>query len=160
MENMDTGPMREGMMAAFAAFFLIMAVVCIFMIVCQCLIYNKAKQPWWAAIIPFYNLVVLLKIVGKPMIWMLWILQFIFFEMLFILAQGPITGLLFFLSIATSLVFSIIITNGLSKSFGKDAGFTVGLILLPVVFYPILAFSKAQYIGPGGNPDSSATPQV
>jgi len=40
--------------------------------------------------------------------------------------------------------------NLLSKSFGKDVGFTIGLILLPVIFYPILAFGDAKYIGPAG----------
>lgn len=30
----------------------------------------------------------------------------------------------------------------IAKNFGQTGGFTVGLILLPVVFYPILAFKK------------------
>ena len=38
----------------------------------------------------------------------------------------------------------------LSLSFGKTAGFTVGIILLGIVFLPILAFSDATYAGPGG----------
>jgi hypothetical protein len=37
----------------------------------------------------------------------------------------------------------------LSKRFGKDIGFTLGLIFLPYVFLPILAFSKAKYIPVG-----------
>jgi hypothetical protein len=43
-------------------------------------------------------------------------------------------------------------TNLLSKSFGKSEGFTVGLILLPIVFYPILGFGDAKYQGPAGAP--------
>jgi hypothetical protein len=39
----------------------------------------------------------------------------------------------------------------LSKSFGKDEGFTVGLVLLGIVFFPILGFGSAQYLGPYGN---------
>jgi hypothetical protein len=38
----------------------------------------------------------------------------------------------------------------LSKSFGKDAGFTVGLIFLGIIFYPILGFGSAKYVGPNG----------
>jgi len=40
----------------------------------------------------------------------------------------------------------------ISKSFGKDEGFTVGMIFLGIVFWPILAFGNAQYIGPYGDP--------
>jgi hypothetical protein len=36
----------------------------------------------------------------------------------------------------------------LAHSFGKGTGFGIGLALLPVVFYPILAWGSAQYIGP------------
>jgi len=32
----------------------------------------------------------------------------------------------------------------LSKSFGKDEAFTVGLILLGIVFLPILGFGSAK----------------
>ena len=40
--------------------------------------------------------------------------------------------------------------HGLSKSFGKGAGYTVGLVFLGIIFYPMLAFGDAQYIGAGG----------
>jgi hypothetical protein len=40
--------------------------------------------------------------------------------------------------------------NLLSISFGKTEGFTVGLVLLPFVFLPILAFGDDQYRGPAG----------
>jgi len=45
--------------------------------------------------------------------------------------------------------------HGLSKSFGKGAGFTVGLVLLGFIFVPILGFGRAQYIGPGGAPKTA-----
>ena len=127
----------------------------VFMIIAQWIIFTKAKQPGWAVLIPVYSMIVLLKIIGRPVSWIAWFLQLFFFDILFVLSPGGITGLLFGLSLITCLVFAIIITNGLSKSFGKDAGFTVGLIFLPYVFYPILAFGKAQYVGPGGVPQTT-----
>jgi len=39
----------------------------------------------------------------------------------------------------------------LSKSFGKDEAYTVGLLLLSFVFLPLLAFGNAKYLGPYGN---------
>jgi hypothetical protein len=133
--------------------------ISILIIVAQWFIYSKAGQPGWAAIVPFYNMIVLLKIVGRPAWWICWFLQIILFDLIFIMNQGLTTMLLLMLSGITAMVFSVIITNSLSKSFGKDAGFTVGLIFLPYVFYPILGFGKATYIGPGGKP-AADSPQV
>ena len=92
-------------------------------------IFTKAGQPGWAAIIPIYNTLIMLKIVGKPWWWLL--LMLIPF---------------------VNIVFAIWMINMLSKSFGKDEGFTVGLILLGIVFYPILGFGSAKYLGPYGDP--------
>ena len=91
-------------------------------------IFEKAGQAGWKAIIPIYNGYILLKIVGKPGWWLI----------------------LFFIPIV-NLVFVIWTYNMLSKSFGKDEAFTVGLILLGIVFLPILAFGNAKYSGPYGD---------
>ncbi len=91
-------------------------------------IFEKAGEPGWKAIIPLYNFYTLLKIVGKPGWWL--ILIFIPF---------------------VNLVIIIWTYNILSKSFGKDEAFTVGLILLGFVFFPVLGFGSAKYLGPYGN---------
>jgi hypothetical protein len=52
-----------------------------------------------------------------------------------------------------NIIFLIWGTNLLSKSFGKDIGFTLGLIFLGIIFMPIMAFDKTiQYRGPAGVP--------
>ena len=43
------------------------------------------------------------------------------------------------------LVWSIWATNRMAKAFGKSEGFTVGLLLLGFVFWPILAWGDAEY---------------
>jgi hypothetical protein len=91
-------------------------------------IFEKAGQPGWKALIPIYNAYILLKIVGKPGWWLI----------------------LFFIPLVNA-VFLIWTYNMLSKSFGKDEAFTVGLVLLSFVFFPILAFGDAKYLGPYGN---------
>lgn len=92
-------------------------------------VFEKAGQPGWAAIIPIYNVYILCKIGGKPGWWV-------------ILLCIPLVN----------VIFAIWLTNMVSKSFGKDEGFTVGLLLLGFIFYPILAFGDAKYIGPYGDP--------
>lgn len=88
-------------------------------------VFTKAGQPGWAAIIPIYNVIVLLKIIGKP--WW-WILGFLI----------PIVN----------FIVMILMAVGLAKVFGKGTGFAIGLILLGVIFYPILAFGDATYTAP------------
>lgn len=88
-------------------------------------IFTKAGKPGWAAIIPIYNIIVLLEIVGKPLWWII-------------------------LVIILPFIFGIWMLNLLSKSFGKGVGFTIGLIFLGFIFFPILAFGDAKYNGPAG----------
>ena len=143
-------------MGVIITFAIISILVSVLVIVAHWFIYAKAGQPGWAVLIPIYNLIVLLKIVGRPIWWIIWFFQVLVFYILFLVSPGIPTGILLFLSEVTCIVFAIIITNGLSKSFGKDAGFTVGLVLLGFIFYPILGFGKATYIGPGGIPSPSS----
>ena len=53
-------------------------------------------------------------------------------------------------------VLTIILKNKISKSFGKGAGFTVGLVLLAPVFYMILGCGKAEYRKFGENQPGEA----
>jgi len=99
--------------------------IIVIMIVGMWKVFVKAGKPGWAAIIPIYNLIVLIEIVGKPMIWILWLII-------------P----------CVNIVFMIWLYNLVSKSFGKSEGFTVGLILLPFICWPILGFGSAKYLGP------------
>ena len=101
--------------------------VLILMIVSGWKIFTKAGKPGWAVIIPIYNIIVLLEIVGKPWWWLLLMLI-------------PVLN----------IILCIWVTNLLSKSFGKGVGFTIGLIILCIIFVPILGLGKVEYKGPAG----------
>ena len=88
-------------------------------------VFTKAGQPGWASLIPFYNVYILTKIVGKPAWWLL----------------------LFFIPLV-NVVIAIILALELAKAFGKGTGFGIGLAFLGVIFYPILGFGDATYQGP------------
>ena len=47
-----------------------------------------------------------------------------------------------------NFIILIILVIDLAKSFGKGVGFGIGLLLLPIIFFPILGFGSAQYQGP------------
>jgi hypothetical protein len=88
-------------------------------------LYTKAGKPGWAAIVPIYQVIVLLEIVGRPIWWI---------ALLFIPFANMIVG--------------IILAIDLAKSFGKDMGFAIGMVLLSFIFLPMLAFGDARYVGP------------
>jgi hypothetical protein len=82
-------------------------------------IFAKAGQSGWKALIPFFNLFIFTKVIQKPVWWIIF---------LFLFPVGHILGSL-----------------QLAKVFGKKILFTVGLIFLPFIFLPMLAFGKAEY---------------
>ncbi len=119
----------EALLALGTAFMVFGLLVMVFMIIALWFLFVKAGEPGWAAIIPIYNILIWLKVAGKPWWWIFAILlNFI-----------PVVG-----SILV-LVWAILVWHGISKNFGKDAGYTVGLVLLPFVFVPILAWGDAVY---------------
>ncbi len=85
-------------------------------------VFTKAGEPGWASLVPIYNLIVLLKIAQKPIWW-----------------------ILLFLVPAVNLVATILIGISIAQRFGKSTGFGVGVGLLPMIFYPLLAFGDARY---------------
>jgi len=88
-------------------------------------IFEKAGKPGWAAIIPIYNLVVLIEVVGRPIWWVLLLLI-------------P----------CVQLIILLVVSIDLAKSFGKSELFGIGLWLLGFVFVPILGFGSDRYVGP------------
>lgn len=117
-----------GLAALFSGvFFLFMLAVLVVMIASAWKVFEKAGQPGWAAIVPVYNAIVMLQIVGKPLWWII---------LLFIPLVNIIVGIMVYIDLA--------------KSFGKTTGFAFGLLFLGFIFFPILGFGSARYMGPAG----------
>lgn len=116
---MSTGQAANGLILA-----VMVLAVSILMIASVWKVFTKAGQPGWAAIVPIYNLIVMLQIAGKPVWWLI----------------------LFFIPVV-NLVVAVMMVVALARSFGKGTGFGIGLLLLSFVFYPILGFGDARYVG-------------
>jgi len=118
-----------GLLGAFAVFGTLFLIIClalmVVMVIAMWKVFTKAGQPGWAAIVPIYNLIVMLQIIGRPLWWVF-------------LCLIPLVN----------LVVGIIVVIDLARSFGKDVGFAIGLLLLGFIFYPILGFGSARYLGP------------
>lgn len=107
---------------------LVVVALVVFLWACMWKIFTKAGKPGWAAIVPIYNNMVAAEIGGKPSWWGLLVLI-------------PYIG----------FIWGIWIWNLICKSFGKGTGFLIGIIFLPFIFLPILAFGDAKYQPLQGN---------
>src|SRR5256714_15212112 len=96
--------------------------IALLLIVAMWKVFTKAGQPGWASIIPIYNLYIWCKIVGRPGWWiLLMLIPFV------------------------NIIVGIILCIDMAKSFGKGAGFGIGLAFLGIIFLPILGFGSAKY---------------
>lgn len=116
---------NQGLIGLFAGTYGLVAIIWVVIVIAAMwMIFSKAGQPGWAAIVPIYNYYVLLKVVGRPGWWLI---------LLFI----PLVN----------FVIALIVTYDLAKVFGKGMGYFLGLLFLGFIFYPMLAFGSAQYQG-------------
>lgn len=157
-----------------AVFWIIIAIIVVASLAGLWMVFEKAGERGWKAIIPFYNYYILFRIGGHSGWWVLVLILPVLPSVIGALtdvasAQGavPATGdpnlaaLGFFGALAfilTFLVFNIIIVvqgvllYDVARSFGKGLGFAIGLSVLPFIFWPILGFGKSEYRGPVAHP--------
>lgn len=126
--------MLEALAGVALAIMVVGLFIAIFFIVCQWKIFKKAGEEGWKSIIPIYNTYIYLKICGISG----------WFMLIFFLPLIPVEGITLVASVISGL-FSIYSSYRLSKSFGHGVGFTIGLVLLPIIFIPILAFGSSEY---------------
>jgi len=123
LQQQELTPEQTAAAGAAATIFMVVYLAIVLLIVASMWkIFVKAGKPGWAAIVPIYNLIVLLEIAGKPVWW-------------FLLMLIPFVN----------LVILAIVCIALAKNFGKGAGFGLGLLFLSPIFYPMLAFGDARY---------------
>ena len=121
-----------GGVAGFAAMIFVVIYLVIILIsmaagICQLIgmwkVFEKAGESGWKAIIPFYNMYTLIKLVNRPGWWLI----LLFLPMI-------------------NFVMMILIYLDLAKSFKQGTGFAVGLVFFPYIFMMILGFGKAEYV--------------
>lgn len=105
-------------------FMLVWLVVMVVVIAGMWKVFTKAGQPGWAAIVPIYNIIVLLQIAGKPVWWV--ILMLIPF---------------------VNFIVAILVCIAVAEKFGKSTAYGLGLAFLGIIFFPMLGFGDARYQG-------------
>lgn len=120
-------------MGLFIIIFFFALIIKIFEAVVNYYLFKKAGKEGWYALIPVYNKIVLLEIIGYN-----W-----YYIFLFALGTIPVIGW------TLEMLYLFSKSVKLAKSFGKDLTFGIGLWLLTPVFLAIIAFNKdIKYVGP------------
>ena len=127
--------------AILAPLFVVTAIILVVQLIASWKVYAKAGEAGWKALIPIYNAWVFLRMGNQPAYWA-------------VLALIPIVNIV-------SIVFMILAAINIGKKFGKQDLFVLLYILLPIVWFLILAFGKATWNGEkadSNTPDD--TPEV
>ena len=103
-----------------AIIYVAVIVVCI---VSMWKVYEKLGLEGWKAIIPIYSIIVLLELFK----WDIW-------------------KIVLFLIPIVNIVFGFLLMQEIATKFGKGTGFAVGLFILPIIFFPILAFKDENVV--------------
>jgi len=97
-------------------------------------VFVKAGRPGWGAIIPIYNIYLMVKIAGH---------------------HGAVV-ILYFIPIV-NLITGIVVAVGIGRAFGKGGAFSFFLLwLLAIIGYFIVGYGSSKFIGDGGKQASAA----
>ena len=88
------------------------------------LVFVKAQRPGWAALIPIYNILVLLEILDRSEWWLLWLLL-------------PLVGFVAWLLLCVDL----------AAAFSRGSWSIAGLFLAPWLFLLLLGLGRSEYRG-------------
>ena len=103
-------------------FYIVVLGFVVFVIAAMWRAFEKAGQPGWAAIVPIYNLIVMLRLAAKPWWWIFLLLI-------------PVVN----------IIFALMMHAAIARNFGHGIGFALGLFFLGFIFWPILGFGDDRF---------------
>jgi hypothetical protein len=119
-----------------AVFLLIYLIFIVAYVVAGWKVFEKAGEAGWKVLIPIYNTIIMLKIVG----------------------YSPWYILLFLVPIV-NLIFAIMVAYRLAVSFGYGVGVTILEFIFGIGVF-IMGFGEAKYLGPNGEGRQPAKDQA
>jgi len=112
-------------------------------------IFQKAGYKGYESLIKGHNGYLMILISGKPGWWyFLFLIPILLLTMWISLADkwfSTVAYTMILLGMIGLIYLYAVISHGIAKKFGKWARFTVWLVILPFIFYPILGFGKVKY---------------
>ncbi len=143
----DTSALMAVIVGYFVVFLLLCIAVYVLYVIGLWKVFTKAGVEGWKSVIPYYNIYNIFKISWKPEVFWAYLVLFIVYMVLSFVG-GSIASILCGLAGIALFVLNVIMSYKLAKAFGCGIGFTIGLLIIPFVFYPILGFGSSKYLGP------------
>jgi hypothetical protein len=110
--------------SAYSNFKYLVLLFSIYRLIALCFIYDKAGEPGWGALVPFYAQYLYCKItLGRGWLFLLFLVPFV------------------------NIIFGIYLLFPLAKVFGKNGWFAAGLFFFGFIFLTILALGEPRYLG-------------
>jgi hypothetical protein len=113
--------------------FLLLLLLYLLYVAPWCGVLHKAGKRWWTGLVPVLNLLLVLRVAGRPLWWLA----------------------LLFVPVVNIAVWAVVCLD-VSESFGHGLGYAIGLVFLPFVFGLLLWLGPARYAGPAAGPQRMA----
>lgn len=129
--------------------FILSLCIPVLMIIAYWKIFRKAGEPGWVSLIPVYSSYVQYKLTWNVRYFFIpWFCFALIFGTIWIDSLNELLTPLYIVAILVINIMNLISSHKLSRAFGHDIGFTLGLIFLEPVFIMILGFGSSEYEGP------------
>lgn len=150
MEQMVTKAAATGGLIALGVGVLIAIAIAWFVIqvIADWKIFEKAGEPGWKSIIPFYNIYVEYDICWTGLLGLVFICATLVTSLVNTANASNIVKILVIVLGVVACVLHFLQSVKLSKSFGKGTGFGLVLFFLGPIGRIILGFGDSRYIGP------------
>ena len=145
MFSTDVLAILGGFLIAIVVFALFFAAL---IIASSWVLFTKAGEKGWKALIPVYNEYIMYKLTWHTSyFWIMFAASMVSGFLSYFDESGIVLFCVLLMDILL-IVLSIVAEIKVAKAYGQSGAFAIGLILLPFIFYPILAFGDSKYIGP------------
>ena len=118
-ESVPTTSVSIGFGILFISMVIISLIISVVMLISLIKIFKRNGKPGWGAIIPIYNFILMSEIAEVKSTYVI----------------------LLFVPIA-NIYARYVIYKGIAKKYNKGSGYAVGMLLVPFIFFPMLAFKK------------------
>ena len=118
-ESVPTTSVSIGFGILFISMVIISLIISVVMLISLIKIFKRNGKPGWGVIIPIYNFILMSEIAEVKSIYVI----------------------LLFVPIA-NIYARYVIYKGIAKKYNKSSGYAVGMLLVPFIFFPMLAFKK------------------
>ena len=108
-------------------------------------IFTKAGEPGWKCLIPIYGSYVQCSFSWEGQYYWIYLAAEVVLYLLSAITGRGVSAMFSTLASLAGVVYFLIMNIKMAQAFNRSIGFGVGLALLPIVFYPILAFGSSTY---------------